>query len=94
MIIRSIFFKEITSLILKDPRRNFNEYERIMIYRRDKGICKKCIEEDKNDKEATVSWSEYNSDHIIAYIKGGKTEIPQGQVLCRYHNIQKKDKDV
>ncbi|MGH9979920.1 MAG: HNH endonuclease family protein [Nitrososphaeraceae archaeon] len=89
MIIRNIFFTEHRSMTLKDNKRTFNESDRIMIYRRDRGLCKQCLEENKNEKEATVSWNDYDADHIKAWFHGGETKIYQGQVLCRYHNRQK-----
>lgn len=93
IIIRQLFFQYIKEqnkeLTLKDEKRCFNEAERIAIYRRDKGLCQKCLEEDKNEKEASVGWSEYEADHIVAHIKGGPTAIFNGQVLCGYHNAQK-----
>lgn len=89
-IIRQLFFKFISdgkeSLKLKDSNRIFNEYDRIRIYRRDKGLCQLCIEEGKSEKESFVSWDEYDADHIIAHFHGGATEIENGRVLCKYHN--------
>ena len=77
------------NLILKDGKRNFNEAEKITIYRRDKGLCQICLKEGKKEVEAADSWSEYDADHIKAWILGGKTIIEQVQVLCRYHNLRK-----
>lgn len=89
-ILRQLFFDFVTSknheMILKDENRTFNESQKIRVYRRDKGLCQKCLEEGKPDKEARVSWSEYEADHIFAYSKGGKTDIENAQVLCRLHN--------
>ncbi|MEZ4888662.1 MAG: DUF262 domain-containing protein [Chitinophagales bacterium] len=93
IVFRQLFFDYVREnnlqLITKDGRRMFNESERIKIYRRDKGLCQKCLKEEKNEKEAQVSWSEYQADHIFPHAKGGLTDIENGQVLCRYHNAQK-----
>lgn len=89
LIIRGIFFSEYPNLILKDSKRNFDEAQRIAIYRRDKGLCQMCLAEKKPDFEALVSWTEYNTDHIIAHIKGGRTVTENAQVLCKRHNLQK-----
>lgn len=93
IIIRQLFFQHIKKqnreIILKDGKRSFNEAERIVIYRKNKGLCQKCLEEGKNEKESAVGWPEYEADHIIAHAKGGPTKIFNGQVLCGYHNTQK-----
>jgi len=89
MIIRGTFFGKYLNLLLKDTQRNFDEVQRIAIYRRDKGLCQMCVEEGKPEEEARVSWSNYNADHIVAHIKGGLTLPENAQVLCKYHNLQK-----
>ena len=72
MIFRQLFFEYLAenglSLTTKDDRRMFSEADRIKIYRRDKGLCQKCLSE-KNEKESTVSWSEYQADHIFPHAK-------------------------
>ncbi len=76
-------------MLRKDTRRIFNEAEKIRIYRRDKGLCQLCLAEGKDAKESTVSWSEYEADHILPHAKGGPTDVFNAQVLCRYHNRMK-----
>jgi hypothetical protein len=92
-IIRQIFFEyaaeEGCEMLTKDDRRAFSEAERIRIYRRDEGLCQMCLAEDKPEKEARVSWSEYEADHVIPHAKGGRTDTENAQVLCQYHNRQK-----
>ncbi len=93
-IIRKEFFNKNKNLKLKDTKRNFDESDKIEIYIRDKGICQYCVDEykkqgfegDEAKEKARVPWSEYEADHIIPYILGGKTTPVQGQVLCRTHN--------
>ena len=61
--------------MLTDERRAFSEAERIRIYRRDNGLCQMCLAESKLEREARVSWKEYQADHVIPYAKGGPTTL-------------------
>jgi len=92
-IMRQIFFKYLRDneleIIEKDEKRAFSEFERIMIYRRDKGMCQECLREGKPEKEAQVSWSEYQADHVFPHSKGGRTVLENGRLLCEYHNQSK-----
>lgn len=94
MIIRQAFFEYMANrnhqMLTKDERRAFNEAERIRIYRRDGGLCQMCyLDEGKPEREARVSWLEYNADHVIPHSKGGQTTLENAQVLCQYHNLNK-----
>lgn len=95
-IIRQAFFEYIKNenheMLTKDERRSFNEAERILIYRRENGICHMCLAEGKNEVEARVPWFEYNADHVIPHSRGGLTVVENAQVLCRYHNSQKSNR--
>jgi len=92
-ILRLAFFEYLQArgLELKtlDTKRLFNEAERIRIYRQQNGLCQQCLKEGKPRKEAEVSWSGYQADHIMPWIKGGRTEEANAQVLCSYHNAAK-----
>ena len=93
-IIRFEFFKfaRMKSQIIiveKDKKRTFNEDQRIEIYLRDNGLCKQCLADSLPENEARVPWSQFEADHILPWIKGGETELWNGQVLCREHNRQK-----
>lgn len=92
-IIRQIFFdyckEEGYNMLTKDEKRAFSELERIKIYRRDNGLCQECLKASKPEKEARVSWAEYDADHVVPHSKGGKTLVENAQVLCRYHNQHK-----
>jgi 5-methylcytosine-specific restriction endonuclease McrA len=79
-------------MIVKDEKRSFNEAERIIIYRKNRGLCQMCLSENKSEKESQVSWTEFEADHILPHTLGGKTEIFNGQVLCRIHNKKKSGK--
>lgn len=92
-IIRQAFFEYVQGrgreMLTKDERRTFNEADRILIYRMDNGLCQQCLAEGKPEREARVSWKEYQADHVIPHSKGGKTILENAQVLCRYHNAAK-----
>jgi len=96
-IIRQAFFEFALNnkhqMLTKDERRNFNEAERIKIYRRDNGLCQECLREGKSEVEARVSWSEYNADHVVPHSHGGPTLIANAQVLCRLHNLRKGNRE-
>jgi len=92
-IMRQIFFeflKDKTQVIIeKDQSRAFSELDRIKIYRKDKGLCQQCLRDGKPEKEAQVTWSDYQADHVIPHSKGGKTQIVNAELLCKYHNQSK-----
>lgn len=93
MILRQIFFKYISDnnidLKEKDTNRNFSELQRILIYRNGKGLCQQCLREDVPEKEARVSWSRYQADHVLPHSKGGETVLDNGELLCSFHNLSK-----
>lgn len=86
-IIEEAFLELHPDLILKDPKREFTSYEKIVIFRenekKNKGEtkCEKCGKK--------VDWEDYEGDHIYPYSKGGPTTIENGQVLCRACNRKK-----
>ena len=71
-------------LIELDPKRNFDDDQKAEIYAKDNGICQIC----------SKKLSEYNwhADHKVPWIRGGKTVIENGQVLCVKCNLEKADK--
>lgn len=96
IILRQIFFQYLKDnkfeLIEKDSNRAFSELERIIIYRKGKGFCQKCLREGKSENESKVSWSNYQADHVLPHSKGGKTDVENGELLCSYHNLSKGNK--
>ncbi len=96
IILRQIFFQYLKDnkfeLIEKDNNRAFSELERIIIYRKGKGLCQQCLREKKPENESRVSWSNYQADHVFPHSKGGKTDIENGELLCSYHNQSKGNK--
>ena len=93
LIIRQAFFEyavqEDAELQQKDPKRHFDESQRIAIFRRDRGLCQECLAEGRVESEAMVSWSEYEADHIVAHTHGGATDLSNAQLLCQQHNRSK-----
>lgn len=93
IILRQIFFKYISDSNLelkrKDTNRSFSELQRILIYRKGKGLCQQCLRDNVPEKEAKVSWSKYQADHVLPHSKGGQTIIENGELLCSFHNQSK-----
>lgn len=96
MILRQIFFKYVSDNNIdikeKDTNRAFSELQRILIYRKGKGLCQECLRENLPEKEARVSWSKYQADHVLPHSKGGETIIKNGELLCAHHNLSKGNK--
>lgn len=95
-VMRQAFFdflqRENIQLIALDSKRAFNEAERIRIYRLQDELCQVCLKKGLPADKARVSWSRYQADHIVSWIKGGRTENWNGQVLCSTHNAAKGDR--
>lgn len=85
-IILSKFLEFNQTLVPKDPNRNFNYWEKLAVYHRDKGICQICGKKTPFDK-GTV-------DHKLPHSKGGKTTIENGQWSCIECNLKKLNKMV
>ena len=64
--------------------RTFEDDMKRMLYERQNGECKKC------GKKFEIE--EMEADHIDPWSKGGKTEIGNGQMLCRPCNRRKSNK--
>lgn len=89
----------------KDPRlleiRIFDDVTKQTVYEKQtkeakaKNIsnCPMCAaEENGANKEHIYNLSEMDADHVTAWSKGGKTDIDNCQMLCRYHNQLKGNK--
>lgn len=61
-------------------RRAFNRTERVALYVEANGECAMCGAELRPDWEA---------DHYVPYALGGKTDLANGQALCRTCNRRK-----
>lgn len=64
--------------------RSFPDKEKREMYDRQQGICPHCR------KHFPIEWME--ADHIVPWHSGGKTEIANGQMLCREDNRRKSNK--
>ena len=82
-ILKESLLTEVHNLPLKDIKRTFDESQRQVIFRKDKGFCQICGK--------ACEWNDWEADHIIPWSKGGKTEIENGQVLCPACNAKKSD---
>lgn len=74
-------FRDIPDLVAKDPNRPFSRDQRVVIWRRDQGVCQSCKKE--------VKFENMHADHIIPHAKGGVTTIANGQTLCSTCNTKK-----
>ena len=76
-------FPSMTTIPL-DPKRIFSQDEKLQLYERDKHPCPAC--------KKVVGEYDWHADHIKAWIRGGKTNLANGQVLCVKCNLKKKDR--
>jgi hypothetical protein len=72
------------AVIQLDPKRVFDNDQKIQIYARDNGRCQSC--------RKAVGEFDWHADHVVAWIRGGKTTLKNGQVLCVKCNLKKKDR--
>lgn len=90
IILRQLFFKYLKDnnfqIQEKDKKRAFSELDRIIIYRKGKGMCQQCLRDGISENESKVTWSNFQADHIFPHSKGGKTIIDNGELLCSRHN--------
>src|SRR5699024_9760015 len=77
IILRKLFFeylqKNNLEIIEKDAKRAKSDLNLII----------------NTEKEAYVSWSNFQADHVLPHSKGGKTIVDNGELLCARHNLSK-----
>lgn len=80
------FFTAFTSMatIQLDPKRIFDNDQKIQLYARDGQKCQSC--------KKGVGEFDWHADHVTPWIRGGKTTLENGQVLCVKCNLKKKDR--
>lgn len=66
-----------------DPQRTFSKLQRDEILRRSNGHCVGC---------GTPLGADWHADHIVPHARGGRTEVINGQALCRPCNSRKSAK--
>ena len=79
------FFEAVPDIEQKDNQRLFSHEQRLAIFRRDKCLCQLCLK----CKGVKCEWDACEADHIIAWSKGGKTTVENGQVACPSCNSTK-----
>ncbi len=70
--------------------RAFADTMKRKIYEKQKGVCPHCKKEKRQKVQFAIE--EMEADHIIPWCEGGKTEISNGQMLCKEHNRRKSNK--
>ena len=79
------FFEAVPNIEPKDSQRLFSHEQRLAIFRRDAGICQLRLKCDA----VKCEWDAWEADHIIAWSKGGKTTVENGQIACPECNSSK-----
>ncbi len=70
--------------------RTFTDNEKRKMYEKQKGICPHCKSEKREKMYYAIE--EMEADHITPWCEGGKTELSNGQMLCKEHNRRKSSK--
>lgn len=64
--------------------RAFTDNEKRKVYERQQGICPHCLKEGK--AKTHYELEEMEADHVTPWCEGGKTNVDNCQMLCKYHN--------
>jgi len=78
------------NLKLLDDRRQFDQYQRLAIFRKHNGECAN----PENNEACSVKceWDNFHADHIVPWSGGGRTTVSNGQLLCPSCNAKKADR--
>lgn len=68
----------------RDPRRLFTPDQKALLIRQAGGRC-----EHKSPLGRRCRAAGTQADHIVPWSRGGRTELSNGQLLCRRHNLRK-----
>ena len=82
---KGIYNYVLSGNINKLSMRAFDIKQKRIMWERQKGICPVC-------KDYFDTIAEMDADHIKPWSKGGKTELSNGQMLCRKDNQSKSNK--
>ena len=93
-IITQYIFKDVnlSPLPSLDPQRNFSYEEKLIVYRRAKGLCE--LEHNGIKCGRFIEIDDSAVDHIIPHSKGGRTELSNGRLAQRSCNIARSNKDI
>lgn len=74
-----------------DPERLFPPDERKLLFERAGGRCQWCNRPIHYESECPFGEcrDDYQADHVVAWSKGGRTMLSNGQALCRNCNGRK-----
>lgn len=64
--------------------RTFSDKDKRILFEKQNGVCPRC--------EKTFEIAKMEADHIIPWSKGGKTDLSNGQMLCKQCNNKKSDR--
>lgn len=92
-IIPQFIFENITltPLPILDPQRNFTYEEKLIIYRKSRGLCE--LEHNGVKCGRLIDIDDSAVDHIIPHSKGGKTELSNGRLAHQSCNISRGIRD-
>jgi hypothetical protein len=88
-IITQFLFKGVELVLLPelDPRRNFSEEEKLVLYARCEGRCQ--LGHNAISCNRRIDYHDAVVDHVVPHSAGGKTEIGNGRIAHRLCNISR-----
>ena len=92
-IILQFIFEGVDLILLPslDPQRNFTYEEKLILYRRSKGLCQ--LEHNGTICGKSIDFDDAVVDHIIPHSLGGKTELKNGRISYNSCNIARGNRD-